>query len=103
MCDIDNHAVIRENLQLACCDSAERAAQGMDAILALPRAWVLTRIQPAADPILAAGGAGEWRRMMELYQLVDATLLMDLARRAVSHPDPRIAEAGRPFLSDASS
>lgn len=69
-----------------------------DAILSLPRDWVLARIEEVAEPLLANGTYDEYRRLLELYALLDPTLTRRLAERAVQDPDPDIREAGEDFL-----
>jgi hypothetical protein len=75
-----------------------------DAILSLPRGWVLARIEAIAEPLLAQSSAEgqfeEYRRMLELYQqLGDPDLVRRLAHRAAQHPDEDVIEAGHDFLA----
>jgi hypothetical protein len=67
-------------------------------ILALPRDWVMERIESAAEPYLASGDMDEYRRFLELYLLLDVNLTRKLAQRAVEHQNPEIREAGSDFL-----
>lgn len=69
-----------------------------DAILSLPRDWVLARIEEVAEPLLTNGTYDEYRRLLELYTLLDPMLTQRLAERAVQNPDPDIREAGEDFL-----
>lgn len=70
-----------------------------DAILSLPRDWVLARIEEVAEPLLANGTYDEFRRLLELYALLDPVLTRRLAERAAQDPDPDIREAGGDFLA----
>lgn len=70
-----------------------------NAILSLPRDWVLTRIDEVAEPLLADGTYDEYRRLLELYALLDPALTRRLAERAARNPDPDIREAGEDFLA----
>lgn len=70
-----------------------------EAILSLPRDWVLDRLEAVAEPLLVGGTYDEYRRLLELYQLLDPVLTQNLAMRAVQHPDPDIQEAGMDFLN----
>ncbi len=72
-----------------------------DAILRLPRAWVLARIEEVAEPFLAAGSDDEYRRFLELYEQLDPALTLKLAERAAEHPDEEIREAGQDYLHKA--
>ena len=69
-----------------------------DGILALPREWVLARIEVIAEPLLASGTYDEYRRLLELYALLDPMLTQRLAERAIQHPDLDVQEAGYDFL-----
>ena len=68
------------------------------AILRLPREWVLARIEVIAEPLLASGTYDEYRRLLELYALLDPMLTQRLAERAIQHPDLDVQEAGYDFL-----
>lgn len=69
-----------------------------NAIRSLPRAWVLDRIESAAEPILTRGSDDEYRRLLELYTQLDHHAAEKLARRAIAHHDSDIREAGEDFL-----
>lgn len=69
-----------------------------DLIRSLPRDWVLARIEGEAEPFLRDGGDEEYRRFLELYELLDRDLALRLARRAAAHADPDVREAGEEFL-----
>lgn len=69
-----------------------------EAILSLPREWVLANIEEAAEPCLRDGTCDEFRRFLELYIRLDHDLTLRLAQRASAHPDADIHEAGRDFL-----
>lgn len=69
-----------------------------EVILSLPREWVLARIEAAAEPLLIDATYDEYRRLLELYELLDPVLTQKLAMRAMQHWDPDIREAGEDFL-----
>lgn len=69
-------------------------------ILSLPRDWLLTHIEEHAEPLLAYDDYEEYRRLLELYSLIDRDLTLRLARRAAEHADPDIREAGEEFLAN---
>jgi hypothetical protein len=69
-----------------------------DMILSLPRDWELARIEQEAEPFLRDGSDDEYRRLLELYELLDRDLALALAHRAAAHADPDIREAGEEFL-----
>jgi hypothetical protein len=69
-----------------------------DLILSMPRDWVLYNIEREAEPLLQEGTYDEYRRFLELYELLDPCMTRRLARRAVAHADPDIREAGEDYL-----
>ncbi len=69
-----------------------------DFILALPRDWVLERIEEAVESHLNEGTMDEYRRFLELYADLDTDLALRLAHREAGHGDPEIREAGEDFL-----
>ena len=69
-----------------------------EAILSLPRDWVLQNIEQIANPILEKGDYDEYRRILELYLELDRELTRKLANQAINHKDPDIKEAGEDFL-----
>jgi hypothetical protein len=68
------------------------------AIEALPRDWVLERIEAEAEPLLAVGNDEEYRAFISLYNRLDPALARKLALRAAAHEDPDIREAGEVYL-----
>lgn len=69
-----------------------------DAILLLPRAWVLQHVERVAEPILDTGTYDEYRRILELYATLSRDLALKLARRALAQNDIDIQEAGQDFV-----
>jgi len=67
-------------------------------ILSMPRDWVLNNVEREAELHLREGTYDEYRRFLELYELVDAGMTQRLARRAAAHSDPDVREAGEDFL-----
>lgn len=70
-----------------------------NAIQRLPLDWILARIEATSEPILVHATYDEYRRLLELYRLLDPALTRRLAERAVVHSDPDIREAGHDFLA----
>ncbi len=69
-------------------------------ILSLPHDWVLQTLEQEAEPLLRGGTYDEYRRFLELYELLDRDLTLRLARRAAAHSDPDIREAGEDYLAE---
>jgi hypothetical protein len=98
MCQIDPYAVIRDNLELACrSPDAARAASGREALLGLPRAWLLSRIEAAAEPLLESADAEASNRLLAICREIDPGLHAALARRALRQPPPGVAAAAAPL------
>jgi hypothetical protein len=74
-----------------------------DAILSLPRDWVVLRIEDVVEPLILDGTDDEYRRILELYAALDPTLVRRLAQRAANRPDPDIREVGEDFLQVSKS
>lgn len=73
-----------------------------EAILSLPRAWVVANIEEHAEPLFHGERPDEYeeyRRLLELYSDLDADLTRRLARRAAQSADEDIREAGTDFLA----
>jgi hypothetical protein len=69
------------------------------AILSLPRDWVVANIENVAEPFLKSGTYEEYRRLLELYSILHPDLAQKLAARAASNTDPDIREAGEDFIN----
>ena len=67
------------------------------AILSLPKNWLLAHIENMAEPLLQDGTDEEYRRLLELYVQLDWELAQRLAKRALKHEDSDIREAGEDF------
>jgi hypothetical protein len=70
------------------------------AILSLPRAWVLEKIEIEAANLLDWDDDWIHRRFLELCSLLDRDLTIRSARKATTHQNPDIREAGEDFLSN---
>jgi hypothetical protein len=70
---------------------------GRQAILLLPKTWLIENIEKSAEPLLKDGTDEEYRRLLELYIQIDRELTERLAKRALQHKDPDIREAGEDF------
>jgi hypothetical protein len=91
-------------VQLACEPSyVPTIEQARQAILALPRRWTIEHIVTAAEPLLLSSDDWVYRRLLELYALLDRELTLKFARRAAEHEHPEIREAGTEFLNDPSA
>jgi hypothetical protein len=69
-----------------------------DAILSLPREWVIGNIEAAVEPLLRKGTYEEYRRLLELLIEIDRDIALNFAHQAAEHPDHDIREGGEDFL-----
>jgi hypothetical protein len=91
-------------LELACqATHVRNILRGRNGILQLPREWLLTHIEDAAEPLLQTNDPWEWQRLLEVYEMLDAALALRLSERAKEHIDPEIREAGVDFWSKVTS
>ena len=67
------------------------------AILALPKSWLLENIETSTAQILKNGTDEEYRRLLELYIEIDLGLAERLAKQALEHQDPDVCEVGEDF------
>ena len=92
-------AILRESVEMACqATHVGRIMIGRHCTVALPRGWVLEHIEAVAEPLIQLNTDWEFRRLLELFDLLDQDLLRRLALRAGEHTDPEIREAGVDFL-----
>lgn len=68
-----------------------------EAILSLPKSWLLANIENSAEGLLVDGTDEEYRRLLELYINIDDLLTEKLIKRALQHEDADIREAGEDF------
>lgn len=69
-----------------------------EAIAAMPKAWVRTRIDLAIDPYLHSGEYDVYQGVLELLLALDYEGATKVANMAVQHTNPDIQEVGRDFL-----
>ena len=67
------------------------------AILGLPKSWLIENIETSTAQILKNGTDEEYRRLLELYIEIDLGLAERLAKQALEHEDPDVCEVGEDF------
>jgi hypothetical protein len=88
----------RSAVQLACQpQNAGRIMAGRQQVLALPRAWVLERVERVAVEALDLSDSWEYRRLLELAALLDAGLVQRLVRLGLDSGNPDVREAAQDF------
>jgi hypothetical protein len=89
---------LRAATRLACQpQSAGRIIAGRRQVLAFPRSWVLKCIEQVAVEVLDLSDYWEYRRLLELAQLLDPTLLQRFASLGLNSRDPEVREAAADF------
>jgi hypothetical protein len=69
-----------------------------EAILKIPKEYLMLNIENFVEPYLTDGTYGNYRRFLELFILIDPGLTEKLAKRAILNEDFDIYEAGVEFL-----
>ncbi len=94
-------ALFTDFLQLACEPTyVPTIIAARRAILSLPRDWVLEKIEIEAANLLDWDDDWLQRRFLELCSLLDRDLTIRAARKAATHQNPDIKEAGEDFLGN---
>lgn len=90
-------------LELACqCQNSRNITLGRTALRALPRQWLLERIEPVAEPLIQLNDDWEYRWLLEVYWGLDKSLVKKLALRGLDNANPKIREAGQECLDNLS-
>jgi hypothetical protein len=89
---------LRAALALACqAQNIGRITAGRQQVLAMPRAWVLERIEQVAAEVLDLSDEWEYRRLLEVGALLDAGLVRRLVRLGLDSENPEVREAAQDF------
>ena len=87
-----------EALSYACeCQSMRRITEGWRRIMALPRRWTIDHIEQIAVDSLNLEDDWEFRRLLEVAQALDTTLLQRLVERGRLSGNPDVREAAHDF------
>jgi hypothetical protein len=85
-------------VELACQpQNASPILRGREMILAMPRRWVLEHVASVATAALDLSDYWEYRRLLELLDLLDPELLQRFVLPGLSSADPNIREAAEDF------
>jgi hypothetical protein len=89
---------LRSSIELACQPTfVPYIEQGRSQVLALPKAWVLEHIERVAIAALDLSDYWEYRRLLELAELLDSGLLQRFVSLGLGNPDPDVHEAAEDF------
>jgi len=93
---------LREALMLACRTTyVPRMARGRAWVLSSPRAWVLGHIERVAEDVIDWDDYWDYRRLLELYALLDPRLLPRAIEKGLTSHDPDVREAAEDFRDPA--
>ncbi|MFO0844394.1 MAG: hypothetical protein U0797_18690 [Gemmataceae bacterium] len=89
---------LRSGIELACQPTyVPHIVKGRSQVLALPRDWVLEHMEQAAVEALDLSDYWEYRRLLELAELLDSGLLRRFVSVGLGNPDPEVHEAAEDF------
>jgi hypothetical protein len=97
--DAQGELVLKVALERSCCaQNARNITLGREIIMALPREWVLPRIDGVAQRVLnLTGDDWEYRRLLEVYDVLDRSLLKKLVAAGLTSDNEGIREAAEEF------
>lgn len=91
-------AALRAGLALACTPSGiGRILAGREQVLALPRTFVLENIEAESAALLDLDDEWEYRRLLELADLLEPALVQRLVARGLTSRNPEVVEAATDF------
>jgi hypothetical protein len=85
---------VRYLLSLACeAQNARNISLGREYLAEIPRDWLVERIESCAEFLLTSRGEWEFRRLLEVYSVLDETLTRRLVERGQASSIDEIREA----------
>jgi hypothetical protein len=97
----DAQRLLRHVLELGCqCQNFMNLQLGWDATLELPRAWLLERIEAAADAQLDPADDWDYANLMRLAEALDPDLVARLVARGLASESPFIVEIAEAYAKD---
>ena len=89
---------LRAAIQLACQpQNTGLIVAGRERVLAMPREWVLQHLERIALESLDLSDYWEYRRLLEMAQLLDVALLPRFVSFGLDSSDPDVCEAAEDF------
>ena len=96
-----NRKNLRAAVELSCMPiNAGKIQKGRNAVLELDCKWVLGNIEEIAKNCLNLKDYWEYRRLLELCELLDASLTKRIAQWGLCSDDPDIHEASEDFINN---
>jgi hypothetical protein len=93
----ERKALLRDLVELVSVGHSDIQLCRVTILNLLPRVWVLSHIDKIVQSILEHGTDEEYRRLLELYLLLDDGLTQQLIQQALQHPNIHIQEVGMDF------
>jgi hypothetical protein len=91
---------LRAAVQLACQpQNAWRIVAGRNQVLVMPRDWVMAHVEEVAAESLDLCDYWQYRRLLELAELLDSGLVRRLVPQGLSSSDPDVREAAEEFAA----
>ncbi len=100
--DLDlQKAVLSYLIELACQSQNDINIEiGRQALLNIPRQWLLSHIESITEPLYKLEDSWEYRRLLELYWLLNKELARKLAVQGLNNRNLDIEEAAKDFLEN---
>jgi hypothetical protein len=93
---------LREAVVLACQASyVPRILRGRAGVLSAPRTWILAHVEQIAEDAIDWDDEWDYRRLLELYALLDPRLLPRAIEKGLTSHNPEVAEAAEEFRDPA--
>jgi hypothetical protein len=89
---------LREAVVIACQASyVPRILRGRAGVLFAPKTWVLAHVEQIAEDAIDWNDEREYRRLFELYALLDPRLLPRATEKGLTSHYPEVREAAKEF------
>lgn len=89
---------LRSAVRLACqSQNAHRIVAGRNKVLGMSRAWVMAHVERVATESLDLADYWEYRRLLELAELLDEGLVRRPVPHGLGSSDPDVREAAEDF------
>lgn len=91
-------AELREAVRMAClAQYVPVIIAGRNRVLALPRPWVIQHLEAVSHEVVTLTDPWEYRRLLELADLIDTALLRRFVAIGLSSTDEEVREAATEF------
>lgn len=93
---------LHEAVELACQASyVPRICQARAGVLSAPTTWVLAHVEQIAEDAIDWDDEWHYRRLLELYAMLDPRLLPRATERGLTSPNVEVREAAEEFRNPA--